>query len=41
MWCGRYVDDYIYRWPCIVEDDPDFDSYFYLEKKNGQVMVSI
>jgi len=27
-------------WPGIVEDDPDFDSYFYLEKKNGKRVVS-
>ncbi len=28
-------------WPCIVEDDPDFDSFFYVEqKKNGDSVMS-
>ena len=22
-------------WPCIVENDPDFESFFYIERKKG------
>jgi len=29
-----------HRWPGIVEDDPDYESFFYLDMKKDKRVVS-
>ena len=30
----------LFRWPGIIEDDPDYEGFFYKEQKNNKTVVS-